>query len=74
MRVSYNAWMKDPFKWLKKTTDYQDGLRATRERFDRWAATPEGTARIKEYLLKHGYTLDENGNLVKIDDDSKMTE
>ena len=60
MRVSYNAWMNDPFKWLKRTMDYHDDLRATRERFDMWAHTPEGKARIKEYLLKHGYTLDGN--------------
>ena len=74
MRVGYKAWMKDPAKWMKKTMKYHKDFKAAQDRIQRWAQTPEGKARIKEYLLKHGYTLDENGNLVKINDDLKKTE
>ena len=65
MRVSYTEWMKDPVKWMKKTMEYHDNMGATRERFQQWAQTPEGQQRIKEYMEKEGYMLDENGKWVE---------
>lgn len=65
MIVSLSEWLKDPAKWMKKTTEYNNNMAAIRERFHRWAQTPEGKQRLKEYMQKEGYTLDDNGNIVK---------
>ena len=54
MRVSYTAWMKNPAKWMKKAAEYHHDMNAARERFQRWAQTPEGQDRIKAYLEKQG--------------------
>lgn len=62
MKVSFDQWMKNPAKWMKKTTEYHKNMRDARERLEQWSKTPQGQQRIKEYLLKQGYTLDENGN------------
>lgn len=62
MRVGYNTWMKDSAKWMKRTLKYHNDFKAARGRFQRWSQTSKGKARIKEYLLKHGFTLD--GNLL----------
>ena len=68
MIVSLSEWLKDPAKWMKKTTEYHNSMGATRENFQQWAQTPEGQQRIKEYMEKEGYTLDENGKWVKKSD------
>ena len=68
MKVSFDQWMKNPAKWMKKTTEYHNSMGATRENFQQWAQTPEGQQRIKEYMEKEGYTLDENGKWVKKSD------
>ena len=61
MRISYTEWMKNPAKWMKKAAEYHHNMNAARERFQRWAHTPEGQDRIKAYLEKQGYAPDENG-------------
>ena len=61
MRVSYTAWMMNPAKWMKKAAEYHHDMNAARERFQRWAQTPEGQDHIKVYLEKQGHALDENG-------------
>ena len=71
MIVSLSEWMKDPAKWMKKTTEYHNSMGATRENFQQWAQTPEGQQRIKEYMEKEGYTLDENGKWVKKEDEAE---
>ena len=43
----------------------------TRENFQQWAQTPEGQQRLKEYMEKEGYTLDENGKWVKKEDEAE---
>jgi len=53
--------MKNPAKWMKKAAEYHHNMNAARERFLRWAHTPEGQDRIKAYLEKQGYAPDENG-------------
>jgi hypothetical protein len=68
MIVSLSEWLKDPAKWMKKTTEYHNSMGATRENFQQWAQTPEGQQRLKEYMEKEGYTLDEDGNWVKKND------
>lgn len=74
MIVSLSEWLKDPAKWMKKTTEYHNNMAAIRERFHRWAQTPEGQQRLKEYLEKEGYTLDETGNWVKKEDEAEKAE
>ena len=71
MIVSLSEWLKDPAKWMKKTTEYHNSMGATRENFQQWAQTPEGQQRIKEYMEKEGYTLDETGNWVKKEDEAE---
>lgn len=71
MIVSLSEWLKDPAKWMKKTTEYHNSMGATRENFQQWAQTPEGQQRIKEYMEKEGYTLDENGKWVKKVDEAE---
>ena len=71
MIVSLSEWLKDPAKWMKKTTEYHNSMGATRENFQQWAQTPEGQQRLKEYLEKEGYTLDENGKWVKKEDEAE---
>ena len=71
MIVSLSEWLKDPAKWMKKTTEYHNSMGATRENFQQWAQTPEGQQRIKEYMEKEGYTLDENGKWVKKEDEAE---
>ncbi len=66
MRISFNEWMKDPAKWMERAADYHNGLSATQARLRQWAATHEGRERIQAYMLKHGYTLDENGDWIKV--------
>lgn len=74
MIVSLSEWLKDPAKWMKKTTEYHNSMGATRENFQQWAQTPEGQQRIKEYMEKEGYTLDENGKWVKKEDEAEKAE
>ena len=74
MIVSLSEWLKDPAKWMKKTTEYHNNMAAIRERFHRWVQTPEGQQRLKEYLEKEGYTLDETGNWVKKEDEAEKAE
>jgi hypothetical protein len=71
MIVSLSEWLKDPAKWMKKTTEYHNSMGATRENFQQWAQTPEGQQRLKEYLEKEGYALDENGKWVKKEDEAE---
>ena len=63
MRVSFDQWMKNPAKWMKKTIEYHNNMIDARERHMQWLKTPQGQQRLKEYLQKHGYTLDEKGEL-----------
>lgn len=74
MIVSLSEWLKDPAKWMKKTTEYHNNMGAIRENFQQWAQTPEGQQRIKEYMEKEGYTLDETGNWVKKEDEAEKAE
>jgi len=71
MIVSLSEWLKEPAKWMKKTTEYHNSMGATRENFQQWAQTPEGQQRIKECKEKEGYTLDENGKWVKKADEAE---
>jgi len=75
MKVSFDQWMKNPAKWMKKTTEYHKSMSDARERIKQWSKTPQGQQRIKEYLQKQGYTLDENGNWTRnkiIDESSQL--
>ena len=58
----------------EKTMEYHNNMSATREKFQQWAQTPEGKKRIKEWLQKQGYTLDDNWNLVETYDGSEKEE
>lgn len=39
-----------------------------------WSQTPEGQERLKRYLQKRGYILDDNGKWVKKSDDTEKTD
>ncbi|MBQ2561968.1 MAG: hypothetical protein II559_00940 [Muribaculaceae bacterium] len=41
MKVSFDQWMKNPAKWMKKSTEYHNDMGAIREKFHRWAQTSE---------------------------------
>ncbi len=62
MIVSLSEWLKDPAKWMKKTTEYHNSMGATRENFQQWAQTPEGQQRIKEYMEKRDIRSMRTGN------------
>ncbi len=65
MKFSIKKWMKNPAKYMKKAQGYRERMSATSRWIQEWSQTPEGQERLKKYLLKHGYSLDENGKWVK---------
>ena len=56
MKVSFDQWMKDPAKWMKRPPNIIKTCVMPGERLEQWSKTPQGQQRIKEYLLKQGYT------------------
>ena len=74
MRVSISEWMKDPAKWMKRACEYHRNMSATSMWIHEWSQTPEGQERLKRYLQKRGYILDDNGKWVKKSDNTEKTD